>query len=78
MNPRSRSSRSVPCCHWFYVIRGLFARMRPRRDLVAGRPSLKARFEQFFTKKSATAPGHEGQAVLRREPVSWSGGTSHR
>ncbi|OYU47999.1 MAG: cell division protein FtsK [Rhizobiales bacterium PAR1] len=55
--------------HWFYVIRGLFARMRPRRDLVAGRPSLKARFEQAFAKKSSSTSEHENHPVLRREPV---------
>jgi DNA segregation ATPase FtsK/SpoIIIE, S-DNA-T family len=55
--------------HWFYVLRGLFARMMPQRELVAGRPSLKARLAQLWARKPAANAAHEGTPGLRREPV---------
>jgi S-DNA-T family DNA segregation ATPase FtsK/SpoIIIE len=55
--------------HWYYGLRGLFARLMPKREIVAGRPSLKTRFENLFARKSPQAAQSEPNTGNRREPV---------
>ena len=55
--------------HWFYVLRGFVGRLMPSREPVAGRPSLKSRFENLFrARKTAEEPTFASTGA-RREPV---------
>ncbi len=56
--------------HWFYVLRGFLARVMPKREIVAGRPSLGARIAALFSRRAERVP--ESPAFTpagRREPV---------
>ncbi|KAF0231916.1 MAG: DNA segregation ATPase FtsK/SpoIIIE S-DNA-T [Beijerinckiaceae bacterium] len=55
--------------HWFYVVRGFVGRLIPRREAIAGRPSLKARLAGLFARKAPPVHTPEMPVGSRREPV---------
>jgi S-DNA-T family DNA segregation ATPase FtsK/SpoIIIE len=55
--------------HFFYALGGLYRRLMPHRESVAGRTRILDRVKRLFARRAVVAPVTEASPALRREPV---------